>query len=268
MSLRDDMVIALADWQNAVPAAWQEALGDPNLQAEALVNAQDEEGAYPPYPPLEADEGGRGLLRPFAELRPDEVRVVILGQDPYTQPDRATGRSFEDGASVGLDNTSRPALRHIVQSAVAPDLVNGRENWQELCASMGALPPRMDSFFDRLQRRGVLFINASWTFTHKQHQEAHKEVWRPVTRCLLQHIAASQAGTVFLLLGRDASDSFKENVPAFEELPRVRAIVHPHPTAFRGPTYFNGVNPFLAVNRALNELGGEEIQWWEPERVD
>lgn len=49
MSLRDDMQQALAGWADAVPENWREAIGAPNLEADELIEAQDEEGAYAPY---------------------------------------------------------------------------------------------------------------------------------------------------------------------------------------------------------------------------
>ncbi|UWR10900.1 uracil-DNA glycosylase family protein [Sulfitobacter mediterraneus] len=268
MSLHEDMGNVLANWQDAVPENWRDALGCPNLQAEELINAKYEEGAHAPYPPLQDAERGRDLFRAFIGLALADVRVVVIGQDPYTEPDRATGRSFEDGVAEQLSETTRPALRCLVQSAIDPCLVDGRENWRNLCAKIGAPPPTMSGFFDRLQEQGVLFINASWTYTHKKHQDAHKELWRPVTERLLEQIAAAPGGTVFLLLGGDAQSFFNKSVPEPDDLPNAAPVCHPHPTAFLGPTYFNGVNPLSRVNQALVNLGADEIDWWPFPKVD
>ncbi|KEJ94970.1 Uracil-DNA glycosylase [Pseudosulfitobacter pseudonitzschiae] len=262
MSLRDDMQQALAEWAATVPENWREAIIAPNLEADKLVGAQDEEGAFAPYPPLHDAEGARHLFLPFTGLLPTDVRVVLIGQDPYTEPDRATGRSFEDGVAGRISETTRPALRRLVQSAVAPGLLGGPEPWRNLRAMLGDPPPQTVRFFDCLQEQGVLFVNASWTFTHKKHQSAHKEIWRLLTEHLLRQIAAAQGGTVFLLLGREAQDVFRRSIPEPDDFPRTASIAHPHPTAYRGDTYFNGANPLISVNQALQAMGEAEIEWW------
>ncbi len=262
MSLRDDMQQALAGWGDAVPENWRGAIIAPNLEANEVIEAQNEEGAYAPYPPLHDAEGARHLFRPFTGLVPTDVRVVVIGQDPYTEPGRATGRSFEDGVAGRISETTRPALRRLVQSAVAPGLLGGPEPWRQLREMLGDPPPRTGRFFDLLQERGVLFVNASWTFTHKNHQSAHKELWRPVTEHLLRQIAAAQGGTVFLLLGREAQGVFRRSIPEPDDFPRAAFIAHPHPTAYRGNTYFNGANPLVSVNQALRAKGEAEIEWW------
>lgn len=262
MSLLDDMRQALTGWEAAVPENWRDAIGDPNLEAQELIAAQDAEGSHPPYPPLHDVGGQRHLFRPFAGLRPTDVRVVLIGQDPYTEPDRATGRSFEDGIAGMVSETTRPSLRRLVQSAVLPDFLDGQEAWPRVCGMFEDPPPQTSSFFDLLQEQGVLFVNASWTFTHANHQLAHNELWRPVTERLLRQIAAAQGGTVFLLLGGEAQRVFQRSIPEPADFQHAAAIPHPHPTAYQGDTYFNGVNPLSSVNQALRAMDEAEIEWW------
>ena len=262
MSLRDDMRQALNGWADAIPENWREAIGAPDLEADELIEAADEEDAYAPYPPLHGAEGARPLFRPFTGLKPTDVRVVLIGQDPYTDPGRATGRSFEDGLAGRISETTRPALRRLVQSAVAPHHLGGPENWGHISEILGDPSPRTGDFFDQLQMQGVLFVNASWTFTHKNHRRAHKELWRPVTERLLRHIAAAEGTTVFLLLGREAQDVFRRSIPEPDKFPHAAFIAHPHPTAFRGETYFNGANPLNRVIQALQDMDAAGITWW------
>ena len=90
MSLRDDMQQALADWAAAVPENWREAIIAPSLEADKLVGAQDEEGAYAPYPPLHDAEGARHLFLPFTGLLPTDVRVVLIGEHRKVRGNQAT----------------------------------------------------------------------------------------------------------------------------------------------------------------------------------
>ena len=83
-----------------------------------------------------------------------------------------------------------------------------------------------------------------------------------MTEHLLRQIAAAQGGTVFLLLGREAQGVFRRSIPEPDDFPRAAFIAHPHPTAYRGNTYFNGANPLVSVNQALLAKGEAEIEWW------
>lgn len=199
---------------------------------------------------------GAHICRPFEGLAPDDVRVVVLGEDPYPDIERATGRAFEDGIEDAAERALRPALRNLGQSArtLAGDGQEGR-----ICPPAPGRAAAIRAHFDSLRDRGVLFVNASWTFTMTDgaHKAAHRAVWQPATSHLLSQIAGRPGPPViFLLLGNDAQAVFDQL-----GLRGVRDIRHVHPTSW-GARFFQGENPLGRVNGALRELGEEPISWW------
>lgn len=90
----------LAEWADAIPDAWRETFGGtlPDFDAPSLARVQDEEFRHF-HPPLRAPEERPQMFRAFHHIEPAQVRVFVLGQDPYPERARATGRAFEDGAA-------------------------------------------------------------------------------------------------------------------------------------------------------------------------
>jgi len=100
--LREQLRKKLAGWKDDVPADWRKILGDTELNFESRAfmrqchaNEIVIPGRKGDVIPGSSDEGH--LFRAFDHLRPDNVRAVILGQDPYSNPAWATGRAFEQG---------------------------------------------------------------------------------------------------------------------------------------------------------------------------
>lgn len=199
---------------------------------------------------------GAHICRPFEGLAPDDVRVVVLGEDPYPHIERATGRAFEDGIPDADDRALRPALRNLGKSART--LAGGGPEGR-ICPPRPGRAAAIRAHFDSLGDQGVLFVNASWTFTQTDnaHKAAHRTLWKPVTSHLLSKIAGLPGPQViFLLLGNDAKAVFDQL-----GLDGVRDIRHAHPTSWGG-RFFQGDNPLGRVNDALEEFGEEPIDWW------
>ena len=196
------------------------------------------------------------ICRAFDGIGPEDVRVVFLGQDPYPAIECATGRSFEDGIPDVANRALRPAMRNLGKSARA--LAGGGEE-KPFCPSRPGRAAAIRTHFDTLRDRGVLFINASWTFSMRDdaHKTAHRALWQPVTSHLLSKIARRPGPPViFLLLGNDAKAVFDQL-----GLLNVRAVRHVHPTSWGG-RFFQEENPFRRVNDVLQEFGEEPINWW------
>lgn len=199
---------------------------------------------------------GSHICRPFEGLEPEDVRVVVLGKDPYPAIERATGRAFEDGIPDADGRAIRPALRNLGKSART--LAGGGEEGR-ICPPRPGRAAAIRAHFDNLRDRGVLFVNVSWTFTRtdEAHKAAHRILWQPVTSYLLREVAGLPGPQViFLLLGNDAKAVFDQLA-----LNGVREIRHVHPTSWGG-RYFQGENPLRRVNDALQEFGHEPIDWW------
>lgn len=280
MTLQDHMRAELAGWGGAVPVGWRDIFDgvSPNLDARSLTRTQDEE-FRPSYPPLQAPDGEPWLFRPFRNIEPAQVRVVVIGQDPYPERERATGRAFEDGAAHGLGIAT--SLRRLLQSALTAmnqNLEADRDfrGWNTIQGQVGARltdQAAMTQYFDGLAEQGVLFMNAAWTFTEieplpnpKEHarrlgriQRAHRALWRPLTRRVIERLAEQDQPPIFLLFGGEAKNCFNYVTRRLQEIPgNIRCD---HPTARLG-TYFDTENPLRQVNRALEAR--REIIWWPP----
>lgn len=285
MTLRDRLAGALEGWEAEIPEDWQATFdgATPDLTAPAM-DIPNEHIENLVYPPLRGHANGPGLFRPFRYIAPEDVRVVVVGQDPYPEHERATGRAFEDWL-VGHTEIA-DSLKRLLQSAVTcMDLdANADRNdagWTRIRDRVTWHLPNqeaMTDYFDHLAREhGVLFLNAAWTFTqiadHPVHrvrksrrnkvQRAHRALWRPIMQRILAEQVARDTPTVFLLLGAAAQNL----LCSWDGIWRQSAVVqniHPSPPN----AYFHNKyeNPLARVNRALLALNQQEreIAWWPP----
>jgi uracil-DNA glycosylase len=120
-------------------------------------------------------------------------------------------------------------------------------------------PPR--ELFDRLEREGVLFLNASLTLSivtgagEAKDPRGHFPLWEPLINRVLSHIAGR---AVFLLWGGRACAIFKRSGAQAMEVVR---HVHPAAITLEGAAFLKPPNPFLAANEALHRLGAAQIPW-------
>ncbi|MFP8886345.1 uracil-DNA glycosylase [Streptomyces mangrovi] len=180
---------------------------------------------------------GPNVLRAFQQPF-DDVRVLIVGQDPYPTPGHAVGLSF----------------------SVAPDvrpLPGSLENiFRELRADLG-LPRPSSGDLTPWTRQGVLLLNRALT-TAPRRPAAHRgKGWEEVTEQAIRALAARGKPLVAVLWGRDA----RNLRPMLEAYPAVESA-HPSPmSADRG---FFGSRPFSRSNELLVRQGGEPVDWRLP----
>ncbi|MFC3059956.1 uracil-DNA glycosylase family protein [Paenirhodobacter populi] len=277
MTLKDTMANALeAGWADAVPLSWRQEFDNvsPDFTAHALNKVQEGEFSSP-YPSLLPDQNQRHLFRAFRGIAPNQVRVCVIGQDPYPERDRATGRAFEDGAAHSGIAIS---LRRLLQSAVtvsnqnqkADENASGWSLIRDDADQYFSETEAMTMYFDRLAEEGVLFLNAAWTFTESaplpskkelkyrrdRIQRAHAALWKPVTLRLIKRLAERDDPPVFLLLGKKAKKILSTATKRDKkEIPNVYC---PHPTARKG-AYFNHRNPLAQVNEILKPAAA--VKW-------
>ena len=250
----------LQDWRNEIPGPWVETFH------QTLANFDAVDPGVPA--PQHVFPGLRGnnpnathyLLRAFDALAPADVRVIVIGQDPYPDQDRATGRAFEDGASADVAGTTSPSLRRIAQSAVSlctnrADLAENAAGWNVLLDEFEL--PRTSAMFDGLSAQGVLCINAAWTFSGSErvHLDAHLRIWRPVLRSIIRRLLADNGNRVVLALGAKSHKIFGATGPN-----PAHFVQHCHPQA-RKNAWFAQPNPFAEVNRILTEINQAPICW-------
>ena len=172
------------------------------------------------------------LFRALALTPPDAVRVVILGQDPYPKPGRATGLAF----AFPKAETPRDSLRNILR---------------ELDDDLGI--HRAHGDLSGWAGQGVLLLNTLLSVP-LGHPEGHRGWgWETLTAQILARVAARP--TAFVLWGARAQAAITPD----PDLHLVLTAPHPSPlSAHRG---FAGSRPFSTINRWLAAQGAPPIDW-------
>lgn len=180
------------------------------------------------YPP------GKSIFKAFDLCPFDDVKVVIIGQDPYHEPDQAEGLCF----SVAEGVPHPPSLRNI---------------FQEVQADLGTPVPASGSLV-RWAEQGVLLLNATLTVRAHQAGSHQGKGWEQFTDAVIRHLAEEKEHLVFILWG-----SFAQKKGAFIDRSRhlVLQSAHPSPlSAYRG---FFGNHHFTLTNDYLRKWGKGEI---------
>jgi uracil-DNA glycosylase len=164
---------------------------------------------------------------------PGEVRVVIVGQDPYPTDGQANGLAFAVSGST-VPQTLKNIFKELNCDVCVP-IPNG-----------GNLEP--------WARRGVLLLNATLTF-REGDSARHRLMWKPFTDSVIR--IAEESDPVFILWGRVA----QEKVLALIDQNRRMVIMSPHPAQRSARTGFFGSKPFSRTNQALISATGRGIDW-------
>jgi uracil-DNA glycosylase len=216
-----------------VAADWAEALAPVDDRITAMGRfLRDELSAGRGYLP-----SGERILRAFQRPLAD-VRVLIVGQDPYPTPGHPIGLSF------AVERDVWPLPRSLVNL------------YTELRDDVGVTPPRHGDLTGWAEQ-GVMLLNRVLTVRPGTPASHRKQGWEEVTECAIRALVArAEAGAPFaaILWGRDAQ-SLK---PLLGRTPWVESV-HPSPlSASRG---FFGSKPFSTVNALLVEQGAEPVDW-------
>jgi uracil-DNA glycosylase len=197
-----------------------------------VVTERDRATVYPP-----ADEVFAALhLTPYAD-----VKVVILGQDPYHGPDQAHGLCF----SVRPGVSPPPSLQNI---------------FKEMEADLGVTPPS-HGCLDSWARQGVLLLNASLTVRAGKAASHQGKGWETFTDEVLRAVNDKPERVVFILWGASARKK-----KALVDTSRHVIIESPHPSPLSASSGFFGSRPFSRANAALIEAGRDPVDWTIPER--
>ncbi len=163
----------------------------------------------------------------------NEVKVVIVGQDPYPNPDNADGFAF----SVRPDVAPLPA-----------SLVNIFKELESDCA----VPMPSNGNLERWSTQGVLLINRTLTTTPGESHAHQRAGWLEITETIISAVARN--GAIGILWGGNA-----HQLSDYFESEKVIKSAHPSPlSAYRG---FFGSKPFSRVNQILAEQGIQPISW-------
>lgn len=213
---------------------WIELYYETPERGDDFVQLRDDiyDGAYKQYtPPIYPARG-----KVFAALElvaPEDVKVVIIGQDPYHTPGQAQGLSFSlpDGAKT------QPSMRNILR---------------ELKDDIGI--ERTSQDLTGWAEQGVLLLNRSLT-VEESKPNGMTDLWVSVTNTLVDIIADLPQPIIFVLWGKNAQEL--DTIVAGRK-PYLKSA-HPSPfSAYRG---FFGSKPFSHINRYLEENGETPIDW-------
>jgi uracil-DNA glycosylase len=229
---------ALAPHWQALLADWLAGAG--RTQLAGFVDGRRAAGAriFPAHP-----------LAALRDCAARDVRVVILGQDPYHGPGQAHGYAFSVPPGVRLP----PSLRNIFQE-LARDLADGRS------------VPRSGSLL-HWSRQGVLLLNTVLTVEQGTPGSHAGRGWEGFTDALIDRLAREPSPRVFLLWGAHAQAKRARIETAAAALPaaaRPHVLVANHPSplsARRPPLPFVGCGHFSQANGYLRENGLAPIDW-------
>src|ERR1700742_1045872 len=182
---------------------------------------------------------GPNVLRAFTQPF-DDVRVLIVGQDPYPTPGHAVGLSFSVAADV------RPLPRSLANI------------FDEYTADLGHPQPTCGDLTPWAQR-GVLLLNRVLTVRPSNPASHRGKGWEAVTECAIRALAARSQPLVAILWGRDASTLN----PILAEGNCV-AIESPHPSPLSASRGFFGSRPFSRAHELLAGMGADPVDWGAP----
>ena len=177
---------------------------------------------------------GENVLRAFTRPLAD-VRVLVVGQDPYPTPGHAVGLSFSVARDV------RPIPRSL------------QNIYAELSADLG-IPPAEHGDLSAWFERGVLLLNRCLTVRPGAPASHRGEGWEEVTDRAIEALVERGGPLVAILWGRDAQGL----TPRLGQVP-VIASAHPSPLSARSG--FFGSRPFSRANAALTAQGADPIDW-------
>ena len=213
---------------------WKTLLGQEGLSLlqQALEKAEKRYAAGTVYPPRQE------VFTAFDLLEPENVRAVILGQDPYHEPGQAHGLAFSVREGVKLP----PSLRNI---------------FTELETDLGVPRPQSGDL-TAWARQGVLLMNTVLTVSAGQAGSHGDLGWQAFTDHVVQKLSCLPRPVAFVLWGAHAGKkaAMAQNSP----YPRL-VLTAPHPSPLSSYRGFFGSRPFSQINDFLAKNGETPIDW-------
>lgn len=226
--------------QSPLPDSWNAYLGEefsaPYMQALRAFLAEEKAAHKVIYP------HSSNWFRAF-ELTPlEQVKVVILGQDPYHGPNQAHGLCF----SVRPGVPTPPSLQNI---------------YKELATDVGTSPVN-HGFLESWARQGVMLLNSVLTVEQGNAGSHRNRGWETFTDRAIQVINEHCSGVVFLLWG-----SYAQKKASFVDRGKHLVLHAPHPSPLSAHRGFFGTRHFSQANAFLQERGVVPVDWQLPVSV-
>ncbi|MDQ2077912.1 uracil-DNA glycosylase [Marinimicrobium sp. ABcell2] len=182
----------------------------------------------------------KNIFNAFNSAPLDQVKVVILGQDPYHGPGQAHGLCFSVQPGVQVP----PSLQNI---------------YKELKRDLGCEIPR-HGYLQSWAEQGVLLLNATLTVEHGRAGSHQKQGWETFTDRAIQTLSQEREGVVFMLWG-----SYAQKKAALLDPARHLILKSSHPSPLSAYRGFLGCGHFSKANEYLRQRGQEPINWCLPD---
>jgi len=215
--------------------SWLQVLGDEfdkdyMLKLKQFLKTEKEAG-YKIYPK------GSDIFNAFWKTPFTDLKVVILGQDPYHGANQAHGLSF----SVQKGITPPPSLKNI---------------YKELKTDIPGFEIPATGDLTHWAEQGVLLLNATLTVRESSPASHQKKGWEEFTDKVIKTISDKKEGIVFILWG-----AYAQAKAELIDKTKHHIIKSPHPSPFSADRGFFGSKPFSKTNEILKKEGKKEIDW-------
>lgn len=214
-----------SSWKTLLESEWEKPYF---LSLTSFVREAYSSG--PVYPPASR------IFAAFDSCPVPDVKVVIIGQDPYHGPGQANGLCFSVNPGVPFP----PSLRNILQ---------------EVSSDTGA-PTPPDGDLSRWATQGVLLLNATLTVNQGAPRSHAGRGWEALTSTAVQRLSEARRGLVFLLWGSDAA-----RMGAHIDRTRHLVLTAPHPSPLSAYRGFFGCRHFSKANEYLISQNLTPIHW-------
>jgi len=219
----------------AAPLTWHDVIGQEKQQSYFVDTlkfvAAERESGKTVYPPQE------DVFNAFRSTEFSQVKVVILGQDPYHGPNQAHGLSFSVKPGV-------PA---------PPSLVN---IYKELATDIPGFVRPTHGYLQSWADQGVLLLNTVLTVEGGQAHSHAKLGWETFTDKVISTLNTHREGVLFLLWGSHA-----QKKGSIIDTARHRVLKAPHPSPLSAHRGFLGCKHFSMANELLEQQGLTPIEW-------
>lgn len=217
-----------------IEKSWQEAL-EPEFKKDYFVKlisfVKSEYATHTIYPP------GSQIFNAFDKCPLEQVKVVIIGQDPYHGPGQAHGLAFSVNEGVALP----PSLRNI---------------FKEIHDDLGKPMPKNGNL-ERWAKQGVLLLNATLTVRANTAGSHQKKGWEEFTDAVIEIVSEKKENLVFMLWGAYA----QKKGAIIEHKKKHLVLTAAHPSPFAADKGFFGCRHFSQANAYLKAHGLSEIDW-------
>ena len=178
------------------------------------------------------------IFNALTAINPKDVKVVILGQDPYHEPNQAHGLSFSVQDGVALPKS----------------LIN---IYAELKDDLG-IAPATSGNLQKWANQGVLLLNSVLTVENHLANSHKGQGWEQFTAEVLKVVLKTSQPKVFILWGKQAKDTFYS---VYDGEPNIEVITSAHPSPLSAYRGFFGSKPFSRTNKYLSEYHIKTIDW-------